>query len=63
MGTRAIISINGFAVIATHWDGYPLALGQDLLPCTTMEEVLKVADGHLIDSVATLWLEEQKEGS
>lgn len=61
MGTRAIISINGFATIATHRDGFPLGMGQELLLCKTMEEVLKVAEKHTIDCVAKLWLEEQKK--
>ena len=50
MGTRALISINGKPMIATHWDGYPSALGSDLLQCDkTLGAVIRVAEEHTID--------------
>jgi hypothetical protein len=50
MGTRALISINGKPMIATHWDGYPSALGSGLLQCDkTFGAVIRVAERHTID--------------
>ena len=51
MGTRAIITIEGKPVIATHWDGYPDSLGEDLkeMPDLTIESILKVAEKHSVD--------------
>jgi len=50
MGTRALISINGKAMIATHWDGYPSALGSEFLQCDkTLGAIIRVAEGHTID--------------
>lgn len=50
MGTRALITKDGKPFIATHWDGYPSSLGADLLSAKTDEEIIKVAEGHTIDS-------------
>ena len=52
MGTRALISINGKVLIATHWDGYPSSLGRELLQCETLEQIIEVARRHTIDSAA-----------
>ena len=52
IGTRALISINGKPMLATHWDGYPSSLGADLLHCNkTIMAVIKVAERHTIDAV------------
>jgi len=51
IGTRAIISIDGKPMLATHWDGYPASLGADLLNCDrSIEAVVEVAKAHTIDS-------------
>jgi len=51
IGTRALISINGKLMLATHWDGYPLSLGRDLLECNkSLESIIQVADSHTIDA-------------
>ena len=50
IGTRALISINGKPVLATHWDGYPSSLGKELLDCgNSIEGILKIAQKHTID--------------
>ena len=37
-------------MIATHWDGYPSALGFNLLRCDkSLKEVIQVAEKHMID--------------
>lgn len=54
MGTRAIITMNGDPIIATHWDGYPEGLGEDLkgiMPDTTIEAIIAVAEKHSIDFI------------
>ena len=33
IGTRALISVAGKPLLATHWDGYPSCLGLKLLDC------------------------------
>jgi hypothetical protein len=51
IGTRAIISIAGKPMLATHWDGYPASLGRDLLNCDkSVKAVIEVAKAHTIDS-------------
>jgi hypothetical protein len=51
IGTRALISIAGEPVLATHWDGYPDSLGLDLINCSkSLEEIIKVAKAHTIDA-------------
>ena len=51
IGTRALISIDGKLILATHWDGFPSSLGMELLHCDkTMEAVIKVAKRHTIDA-------------
>jgi hypothetical protein len=51
IGIRAIISIGGKPMLATHWDGYPPSLGRDLLRCDrSVEAVVEVAEAHTIDS-------------
>jgi hypothetical protein len=56
IGTRAIISINGKPMIATHWDGYPASLGLDLLHCDkSIKRCSEVAKSHKIDA-AEAWL-------
>jgi hypothetical protein len=51
IGTRAIISIAGKPMLATHWDGYPASLGRNLLHCdTSIEAVIEVAKAHTIDA-------------
>jgi len=60
MGTRALITLNEKPFIATHWDGYPSALGADLLAATKPNgssqpeqiikaEIINVAAEHTID--------------
>jgi len=51
MGTRAIITKNGKPFIATHWDGYPEALGADLLGKVTDDEIIKVSAERSIDFI------------
>jgi hypothetical protein len=51
IGTRAIISINGKPMLATHWDGYPTSLGRDFLNCDkSLKAVIEVAKAHTIDA-------------
>ena len=51
IGTRAIISIEGKPILATHWDGYPSSLGADLLHCErSARAVIEVAKAHTIDA-------------
>jgi hypothetical protein len=51
IGTRAIISIEGKPMLATHWDGYPVSLGHDLLHCEkSIKAVIEVAKTHTIDA-------------
>ena len=51
MGTRALITKNEKPFIATHWDGHPESLGQDLLAAgTTDAAIIKAALGHTIDA-------------
>jgi hypothetical protein len=51
IGTRAIISIEGKSMLATHWDGYPSSLGADLLHCErSARAVIEVAKAHTIDA-------------
>ena len=51
MGTRALISINGKPMIATHWDGYPESLGTELLNCDkSTGAIIQVAESHTIDA-------------
>jgi hypothetical protein len=58
IGTRAIISIEGKPMLATHWDGYPASLGRDLLHCDrSIEAVVEVAKGHTIDAADPQLLE------
>jgi len=58
IGTRAIISIDGKPMLATHWDGYPASLGADLLHCNkSIEAVIEVAKAHTIDSADTSLLD------
>ena len=49
IGTRAIISIDGKPMLATHWDGYPVSLGHDLLHCEkSIKAVIEVAKTHIV---------------
>ena len=51
IGTRAIISIDGKPMLATHWDGYPQSLGRDLLECNkSLQSIIRVAGSHTIDA-------------
>ena len=51
IGTRAIISIDGKPMLATHWDGYPASLGRDLLHSDKSDSaVIEVAKAHTIDA-------------
>ena len=51
IGTRALISMDGKPMLATHWDGYPSSLGLDLLRCNkSLVSVIKVAKRHTIDA-------------
>ena len=59
IGTRALISIDGKPVIATHWDGYPSCLGFNLLHCEkSLRKIIQVAKRHTIDSADSMILEE-----
>lgn len=53
MGTRAIITKEGRPLIATHWDGYPESLGEDLKKMLDLkdESIIKVAEQHQIDFI------------
>ena len=58
IGTRAIISIDGKPMLATHWDGYPASLGRDLLNCDkSVKAAIEVAKAHTIDSADTSLLD------
>ena len=51
IGTRAVISVDGKPMLATHWDGYPASLGRDLLNSDkSVKAVIEVAKAHTIDS-------------
>jgi len=51
IGTRAIISVNGKPMLATHWDGYPSSLGKELLSFgISVAAILRVAEKHTIDA-------------
>ena len=51
MGTRAIITIEGKPFLATHWDGDPASLGQDLKATKlSKKEIIDVAKRHTIDA-------------
>ena len=51
IGTRAVISIEGKPMLATHWDGYPTSLGADLLRCDkSIKAVIEVTKAHTIDA-------------
>ena len=63
MGTRAMISIDGKPFVATHWDGYPSCLGQNLLACgaggiISPREILEVASEHSINFADEDYLKE-----
>ena len=45
IGTRALISIGGKHLLATHWNGYPSCLGLKLLNCL-LKRRLKKTDGE-----------------
>ncbi len=53
MGTRAIITQNGKPLIATHWDGYPESLGEDLkkMPDLSTDSIIKASEEHSIDFI------------
>jgi hypothetical protein len=58
IGTRAVISIEGKPMLATHWDGYPTSLGLDLLHCDkSLKAVIEVAKAHTIDAADPQLLE------
>ena len=51
IGTKAIISVNGKPLLATHWDGHPISLGLGLVRCNLLlSDVLDLAMGHAIDA-------------
>ena len=51
MGTRAIISIDGKPMLATHWDGYPASLGKELMSFgISVAAILRIAEKHTIDA-------------
>ncbi len=53
MGTRAVITLEGKPIIATHWDGYPESLGKDLLGKYTLDDILRTArHKHHIDAIS-----------
>ena len=49
MGTRALITINQKPFIATHWEGYPSALGKSLLGITDKKDIIVAAEERSID--------------
>jgi hypothetical protein len=51
MSTRAIITKNGKEFIATHFDGYPEGLGEDLIGKFTDEEIKEAASRHNISFI------------
>jgi hypothetical protein len=58
IGTRAIISIAGKPMLATHRDGHPTSLGRDLLNCDkSVRAVIEVAKAHTIDAADAQLLE------
>ncbi|MFO8019564.1 MAG: hypothetical protein R6U96_13135 [Promethearchaeia archaeon] len=60
MGTRAIITIKRKPFAATHWDGYPGALGRELVEDKAHDkyQIIKIAEKHDIDFIEKNWLEE-----
>jgi hypothetical protein len=64
MGTRAIVRLNGKLLMATHWDGYPVSLGKDLLKAgNDVTNILKVGSENHIDSVNPKYLDLANEVS
>jgi hypothetical protein len=63
MGTRAMIKIDGKPIFATHWDGNPEGLGEDLKKARpTIKSIMSVAKKHIIDFADKIVLKElQKE--
>lgn len=62
MGTRALTSINGKPIIATHRDGYPSSLGNDLLQShKSPGAVIRVAERHTIDGAESSIKEDLKQ--
>ena len=58
IGTRAIISLAGKPMLATHWDGHPGSLGRDLLNCDkSMKAIIEVARAHTIDAADPQFLD------
>jgi len=60
MGTRAVIRVNGKPMFATHWDGYPDSLGNDLINLRkkTLASVKRVAKKHSIDFASPMFKKE-----
>jgi len=51
IGTRAVISINGKPMLATHWDGQPASLGKELMSFgISVVAILRIAEKHTIDA-------------
>jgi hypothetical protein len=51
IGTRALISINGKPMLATHLDGYPASLGKELMSFgISVAAILRIAKKHTIDA-------------
>ncbi len=51
IGTRAVISINGKPMLATHWDGQPSSLGKELMSFgISVAAILRIAEKHTIDA-------------
>jgi hypothetical protein len=63
MGTRAMIKIDGKPIFATHWDGNPESLGEDLKKARpTIKSIMSIAKKHTIDFADKIVLKElQKE--
>ena len=54
MGTRAIISLKGELILATHWDGHLSSLGKQLLAAgRDIPAIIEVAKKHQIDFART----------
>ena len=48
MGTRAIITKDGYPVLSVQYDGHPDCLGADLRKVTSDTEIYQVAESHVV---------------
>jgi hypothetical protein len=57
IGTRAVISIEGKPMLATHWDGYPASLGAGMDNRKTFVIGISIIFGLSLDLVPSLFVD------